>query len=156
MAETRVAVITIMTTKITTTRKMRGFKIRLNITHKYVREQYPLRFNISSSSACRCFASLLARMMLQTRWVLTIRLKTMLFTAKHLSTIQRRRSIAITGIRPKLIYRTTIIAPASKLRRPSTKLVAGFTHPALVEVAVTPVTDLEGHGKQREDPLLSK
>jgi hypothetical protein len=54
------------------------------------------------------------------------------------------------------MYKTTKIAPAHKLRRPRTKLVVGFTHPALVEVADTPVTDPEGHGKQLEDPLLSE
>ena len=150
----RVPAITKMATKITTSTNTRGFNIRLNIIHQYSKEKPPC-FNISSSLACRSFANAIA-IILQTWWVLVMILHAMLHISTHFSTIHRRRSNAIMGILPKMVYNITMIAPAHRLRSPSTKLVVGFTQPALLEVATTPVTLPKGQGKHLEDPLLSE
>ena len=87
-----------------------------------------------------------------------MRLHVMLCISTHLSIIHSRRSNAIRGILPKMMYnRTTMIAPAHRLlRSPSTELVVGFTQPALLKVATSPVTLPEGQGKHFGDTLLSE
>ena len=146
----RVPAITIITSTNT-----RDFNIRLHIIHQYS-EKKPPRFNMYSSLACRSFANNVIAIIPQTWWVLLVmRLHAMLYISTNLSIIHSRRSNAIMGILPKMMYnRTTMIAPAHRLRSPSTKLVVGFTQPALLEVATTPVTLPEGQGKHFGDTLL--